>query len=167
MKILIIILLAVLPIYSIDGLKQRLKRVQQSQEQILQKEDIKTPQVPSDVKSVIISDEQPIEGMPRHGDRITRLEVSQQYMQKDLDKAVASLQETREILIEVVTTLEKATKVTEVQTDKTDKAALWLNIILGIVSILAGGGGVFAWKNKNLVWKPKEKSLSDTQSVKS
>lgn len=163
MKILLIL---VLSSFAITGLKDRLKAVQQTQEQILQKEDPKQMElIPEPVKSY----ESMTLVQPRHvyGDRITKLEVQQQYMQRDLDNAVKSLQETREVLIEVVSTLEKANKVTEVQTDKSARTDTIINVVLGIVTLLSGGGGFIAWKNKHLVFKPKEdKSTTDIQDIK-
>jgi len=169
MKLLILVLLITIPTYSLgDRLKERLKSVQKSQDQLLQKE------VPKQMPLIPIEEPKTVEvpmtetEVPRHviGDKVTRLEVQLQYMQRDLDKTMTTLQETRDVLIEVVTTLEKASKVTEVQNDKTDKAALWLNIILGIVSVLAGGGGVFAWKNKHLAFK-KAATVDDLKGTKS
>ena len=150
-----ILLLLVLSSFALTGLKDRLKAVQQTQEQILQKEAPKQMElIPEPAKSY----ESTTFTQPRHvyGDRITKLEVQQQYMQRNLDNAVKSLQETREVLIEVVSTLEKANKVTEVQTDKSARTDTIMNIILAVVTLLSGGGGFIAWKNKHLVFKKKE-----------
>ena len=163
MKLIMILLIATFS-YSADGIRERLKNINKKQDQIFQKQELKQmPLIPVEppkaVEAAEAAEEQPV----RHsGDRITRLETKLEYTERDLAKAEKKLDETRETLIEVVTILEKQNKLTEVQTDKSDKVSLWLNIILGIISILAAGGGIFAWKNKHLVFQPKKK-LDDTQ----
>jgi len=165
MKLLILILLIVIPCFSFGGLKDRLKAVQKSQEEILQKEAPKQmPLIPTESTKVMEAPIAEESRQNRHvmGDKVTRLEVQQQYMQRDLDKTMQTLQETRDVLIEVVSTLEKANKVTEVQNTKTDHTDLILNIVLGIVGfIVSGGGGYFAWKNKHLIWSKKKENSSD------
>jgi CII-binding regulator of phage lambda lysogenization HflD len=144
------------------GLKDRLKVVQQTQQQLLQKDGQQleeSPIVDEKKYAELTSVESPRRVI---GDRITRLEVQQQYIQRDLDKAIESLQETREILIEVVSTLEKANKVTEVQVDKSMRVDTILNIIMAIVGFLVtGGGGYFAWRNKHIVFKPKTTAVQE------
>jgi hypothetical protein len=163
MKTILIILIVLVPSFASDGLKQRLKRVQQSQEQILQQEDVKAPPAPVYMAPMQETEESVT---PFHGDRITRLEVSQKYMEKDLDKAIKTLEEMREIQIEIVATLEKASKVTEVQTNNSARADTIINIIMAVVGFfITGGGGYFAWKNKHVVFRPKDKGMGDTQAV--
>jgi len=161
---LIMILLIVTFSYSVDGIRERLKNINKKQDQIFQKQEM--PLIPEEPKVIPAPAPAPaptVVESAHHGDRVTRLETKQEYTDKSLEKLEKKLDETRETLIEVVTVLEKQNKLTEVQTDKSDKVGLWLNIILGIISVLAGGGGIFAWKNKHLIWLKKKDNKEDKE----
>jgi hypothetical protein len=180
MKLIMILLIATFS-YSADGIRERLKNINKKQDQIFQRQEMPlipaeepakpaTPApthvrtaAPAPAPTSSAPTEAPAQAeasRPVHygGDRITRLETKLEYAERDLAKTEQKLDETRETLIEVVTILEKQNKLTEVQTDKSDKVSLWLNIILGIISVLAGGGGIFAWKSKSLIWTKKDKA---------
>jgi len=158
----ILILLFVTIANSTEGieLKQRLNNIQKSQEQLLAKESKVMPLIPvQESIQPILEIQPPIFNTQKHmiDDRVTRLEVEQQYMQKDLDDATKLLRENRDLLTGVIATLETQNKVTAAQTDKAARVDTILNIILGTVTLLAGSGGFIAWKNKHLVFKREEK----------
>jgi len=156
---LILILLIVSFSYSADGIRERLKNLNKKQDQIFQRQEMPLIPVEEVAKEETLEvEEQRV--IPRHGDRLTRLETKQEYTDKDLEKIEKKLDETRERLIEVVTVLEKQNKIAETQTDKSARVDLILNIILGLAGFfITGGAGYFGWKKKHLVFK----KLNDTQ----
>jgi cell division protein FtsB len=148
MKLIIIILLCFASVFPLNSLlRDRIKAVQQAQDKMIVKQESKTASLISTEKK----QEEP--QLPEYrvyaGNHIAVLEARQQDMQKALDNAIQSLQDTREVLAEVVATLEKQNQISQTQTDKSDRTTIILNIVLGIIGLFA------AWKNKHLLLKPK------------
>lgn len=162
----ILIILILFCVVAGSDLKERMSKLQQQTVQLLAND--KTAITPAETAAVLAAPAPAPVPEARHPSRsgLTRVEVKQEYMDADIKELKKQVQDTKDLLQQIVITMEVQTKLAEAGQDKTGRNELIINILLAAFGFfMTGGAGYFGWKNKHIVFNRFKKSeLEETKS---
>ena len=164
-SILIILILFCVAVAGSD-LKERMSKLQRQTVQLLAND--KTSVVPAEPVEVFAAPAPAPVPEARHPSRggLTRVEIKQEYMDADIKELKKQMQDTKDLLQQIVITMEVQTKLAETGQDKTGRNEMIVNVLLAVFGFfMTGGAGYFGWKNKHIVFNRfKKAELEETKS---